>query len=361
MNDFWHHIEEELIPTGLSLTDAVRLIRNMDEIRRSLFPRTKMKVLREAETYRVGLLALRRERRTLVYREAVEAYLNSKPELRPRTLAEKRQIFKRIRTALPELSGKKLSAFNAADCRQLVEVPFPTCNSRNKAIRYNKGLFRYGMQRGWCSNNHFKHMKQEKLQEQTIAVLTIPQTEALLDALRLPENRRCAAAVWLMLWAGVRPYEVARLHWSDIDLEERLIYIEPRHSKTGGARQITIHPVLYRHLKHWCGEPGMPHAPQDSLTPPNWKRKWKRLRQAARLTPWQEDTLRHTYASYHLKHFRNPSVLQWEMGHRSADMLRTRYLNMRGITAAAAACFWSMRVQPCLTRRNTAAKKVQQA
>ena len=58
---------------------------------------------------------------------------------------------------------------------------------------------------------------------------------------------------------------------------------------------------------------------------------------------WQQDVLRHTFASYHLKHFKNLVQLQIEMGHSTPDLLRTRYLNMRDITKEHARLFWSLR------------------
>ena len=54
----------------------------------------------------------------------------------------------------------------------------------------------------------------------------------------------------------------------------------------------------------------------------------RRLHKEAQFTLWQPDILRHTFASHHLAHFRSYAVLQVEMGHRSAELLRTRYVHM---------------------------------
>ena len=40
------------------------------------------------------------------------------------------------------------------------------------------------------------------------------------------------------------------------------------------------------------------------------------------------------------KFFKNFHLLQQEMGHASANLLRTRYLSMSGITAESASRFW---------------------
>ena len=45
-----------------------------------------------------------------------------------------------------------------------------------------------------------------------------------------------------------------------------------------------------------------------------------------------QDVMRHTYASYHAKHFRNFTELQYEMGHSGLHLLKSRYLNMQDIS-----------------------------
>lgn len=45
----------------------------------------------------------------------------------------------------------------------------------------------------------------------------------------------------------------------------------------------------------------------------------------------QPDVLRHTFATHRLVTFRDYDELQIEMGHRSAEPLRTRYIAMEGV------------------------------
>ena len=61
-----------------------------------------------------------------------------------------------------------------------------------------------------------------------------------------------------------------------------------------------------------------------------WRHQWAGLYRATGGTPWQPDVLRHTFATHHLATFRNYAELQLEMGHRSAELLRTRYVAMEG-------------------------------
>ena len=139
----------------------------------------------------------------------------------------------------------------------------------------------------------------------------------------------------MMLYAGIRPHEVARLTWAQVDLQARAIYILPRHSKTGGAGRVTIHRPLQRILR------AHKRADEEGICPRNWLRHWRELRRASGWgggRKWPQDALRHTFASYHLSHFRSFAELQVEIGHRDSALLRTRYVDQRGVQGAAR--FW---------------------
>ncbi|MBQ6942659.1 MAG: hypothetical protein IJN23_08850, partial [Akkermansia sp.] len=113
-------------------------------------------------------------------------------------------------------------------------------------------------------------------------------------------------------------------------------YILPQHSKTGGARRVTIHKPLLKILRRYKES-----TYEKKICPPGWLRHWRELRRAAGWggdKPWPQDALRHTFASYHLSHFRSYAELQVEIGHRDATLLRTRYLCMNGVHASAQ--FW---------------------
>lgn len=54
--------------------------------------------------------------------------------------------------------------------------------------------------------------------------------------------------------------------------------------------------------------------------------------------PRPQDALRHTFANYHLSHFRSFAELQVEIGHRDATLRRTRYVDQW--PEANAGAFW---------------------
>ena len=173
------------------------------------------------------------------------------------------------------------------------------------------------------------------MKESPVPILTPVEIEQITTTAETFAEGRCAAAVGMMLYAGIRPHEVARLTWEQVDLQERAIYIHPRHSKTGGSRRVTIHSPLWRILHRHYGK-------STAICPANWQQLWSKLRQQAGWRDgkkWPQDVLRHTFASYHLSHFRSYAELQIEIGHRDANLLRTRYLDQRGVKAPR--LFWT--------------------
>ena len=107
------------------------------------------------------------------------------------------------------------------------------------------------MKRGWCDANPVARVEAPQVMEQQVPILTPQEIEQITTTAEKYQDGSCAAAVGMMLYAGIRPHEVARLTWAQVDLQERAIYILPRHSKTGMAA-VTI-----------CSDFG---APQNSLT-----------------------------------------------------------------------------------------------
>lgn len=323
--------------TGLSLLECVCLGKSLSEQRRSLKLPPQLSVVRDATLYAEALLNRRSTRASISFREAVRLHIQRKRERRTRTRDECRSVLLRMIREVPGLGRAKVHGIHARKCRAVIEQVFSTPAMRVKARRILHNFFENARRNGWCDANPVSSLHFSSAAERTIAALPLVQVARMLRALHRPEHAACIPAVALMLWGGVRPYEVARLHWADVDLAERVVYVNPQHSKTGGARQVSLRVPLLQILRTAAREA----CPDSPVVPPNWTRRWKALRLAAGFAQWRPDTLRHTFASYHFKRYGDPNILQWEMGHAGQELLRTRYLNMRGITAGKAHRFWS--------------------
>lgn len=336
-------INRALEGAGITLLQAVRLALDLVE-NGNMRHRGGVSMQRCRKVIELGCEQWRAQRRSAGFAKAVQSLLSAKAARRKRTTQEIRGICKRLMNAEPHLAHRRVNAITPRYLSGLLETHLPTDRQREKARIILHGLFTHSRRQGWMQGreNPASALHYAIGQEKEIQPLEWGSIKRLLRTACKAEHRPCMAALGLMLWAGIRPAEVERMHWGDIDFDEGVVSIRPRHAKTGGARHVHLCPALTAWLKEAEG-PGAttPERMENQrICPPNWQRRWKRLRRAAGATPWQQDVLRHTYASYHAKHFRNFPLLQMEMGHRSAELLRCRYLSMQGVTAAHAAAFW---------------------
>ncbi len=283
-----------------------------------------------------GAEALRQQERTVSFEQAVAAALEARKDRRTRTLYDFRYFTRRFMKRCAGLARRRVRSITPQECAEHIETAFDTPRQRQKARLILSGVFSTAMKRGWCDTNPVSKVEAPRVVEQPVPVLTPQEIEQLTTTAEAYQGGSCAAAVGMMLYAGIRPHEVERLTWAQVDLQARAIYILPRHSKTGGARRVTIHRPLQRILK------SLKRAENEKICPRNWLRHWRELRRASGWgggRKWPQDALRHTFASYHLSHFRSYAELQVEIGHRDATLLRTRYVDQRGVQGAAR--FWA--------------------
>ncbi len=335
--------EQLLEHTPLNAEDAARLILELLETSEES---QQLEQLSKTETMvycrsiiQYGAEQHKREQQTLPFLRTVQEHIRNKINKRDRTIIEIRQYANRIIQKYPYIRDYPIRKFTREQCHEIVVNCFNTPSTQRKAITLLHGIFKFGIDRGLCDYNPFRQIAIPKQPEVRIQALTIKQIRKLIETARQEEHLACAPALGFMLWAGIRPNEIERLTWGNINIRDRLIEVEPQHSKTGGARHVTMQPVLIKWLSKVCT-----YTPSNApVTPKAWSKRWKSLRRAAGFRTWQADTLRHTFASYHLCHFKDLNALQLEMGHANTTLLRTRYLSMSGLTIKAAKQFWGIK------------------
>ena len=314
--------------TGVPVLEAAILAKEALAANRGSLKRTR-------RCLAAGVEALRQQEKTVSFEQAVAAALEARKDRRTRTVYDFRYFTRRFMKRCAGLARRRVRSITPQECAEYIETAFDTPRQRQKARLILSGVFSTAMKRGWCDANPVARVEAPRVVEQPVPVLTPQEIEQLTTTAEVYQGGSCAAAVGMMLYAGIRPHEVARLTWAQVDLQARAIYILPRHSKTGGARRVTIHRPLQRILR------AHKRAENEKICPRNWLRHWRELRRASGWgggRKWPQDALRHTFASYHLSHFRSYAELQVEIGHRDATLLRTRYVDQRGVQGAAR--FW---------------------
>lgn len=343
----------------MSIFDSIRFVKNILDAKPSDSKLTDAQfVLKVIE---VGLRHIRTNEMSLA--DGFALYLKSKQHLRPDSIRDIRCIGNRLLRTKPEFGERNFSELSVSECEEWLNAAFATpsqfkrsaneispqakdpkgetahkvsASQFNKARTMLHGLFEFALRREWCDKNPIKRIERKKVVEKEIQPLKLSETKRLITTAQR-ESPNCAVAAALLVYTGIRPREVRRLTWRDIDTEEKTITVRSQCSKTGGVRQVEIPPVLNRLLIAHSSE-----FKEGKICPPNWQRRWRKIRDNSGFRGrWVCDVLRHTYASFHAKNYADLPRLQLNMGHRDLSLLRSRYVNMLGISRAEAKCFFN--------------------
>jgi integrase len=178
------------------------------------------------------------------------------------------------------------------------------------------------------------------------AVIGFLTPEEAAAAVRgIPPHYRPALA--LMLFAGVRPHEIAglgkpRLPWAAVNPAERIVRIPAECAKTGRARVIEGLPEA---LWRWIGAPGKPSHPVSGVLTPAVVEKAAEAAgfgpRCDRVRKWPHDALRHTFATFAVALTADPGRVSLWLGHEGS--VATLHRHYRGLaTKADAERFWAI-------------------
>lgn len=219
-------------------------------------------------------------------------------------------------------------------------------------------IFEWAREQGAVAVNPCEQVKRSALEDTEIESLSVHRCARILIRTLHPARRGyfqdedfrpLLPYVALGLFAGIRPEELKRLSWSEVDTEERTVVVMGRAAKTRQRRVVD----LSDNLVAWLDQ--VPQEDQEGkIVPPNFRKRWERLRRSIgyrikmpgeisapeRLLPWPHDVLRHTYATMHYAMHRNEMLLQTQMGHQSSAMLFQHYRALA--TKREAEMFWGL-------------------
>jgi integrase len=259
---------------------------------------------------------------------AIQSLLAAKKHdnLRDRYLKDLRARLARFAESFGE---RKLADITSAEIdnwlRSLLLAPM----TRNTFRLRLSVLFAYGRVRGWVTDNPVTAVKKVRTSEPLPAILEPQQVARLLEV---------ASEETLPYWAigafaGLRSAELERLAWRDVHFDEKVIEVPALSSKTASRRFVRIRPNLLAWLR--------PYEKKCRLIcPPGLRKRLEADRRAARFTSWPVNSLRHSFASYHLARFRDPKDLALELGHMRPDTL-FRFYHQR-VKRPAALEYWKI-------------------
>ena len=116
----------------------------------------------------------------------------------------------------PELADRRVRSMTARECERYLAAAFKSPQQFRKGRAVMSGVFSTAVRHEWCDVNPITKVAALPVQEHEVGILKPAEIEALLKTAEAYENGSCLPAVGLMLYAGIRPHEVARLTYNDM-------------------------------------------------------------------------------------------------------------------------------------------------
>lgn len=303
------------------------------------------KTLADATAFYVNYL--QQTERSCTFAELIASFIDAKTKdgASERYLGDLRTRFNR---ASQDFGPRKVATIEAREIDDwLRDLPLSP-QSRNNFRTVLHALFAYAEDRGYTALNPVAKTAKAKLVDKAPEIFTPAEAQALLEAaLPEPTSENTSASdkePWLGhpdvipalavgLFAGLRQAEIDRLDWNEIDLSRFFIEVTAEKAKTKRRRLVKIEPNLAAWLTPFVRKSG-------NVMPPNYRNKVEAVWKKAGLESWPDNGLRHSYASYHLAHFKDASRLALELGHGTTQMLFAHYREL--VRPEEAVAYWNI-------------------
>jgi integrase/recombinase XerD len=192
-------------------------------------------------------------------------------------------------------------------------------------------LFRFAIDRERASRDPARRLPRPRDPDAPVAILRVCAVTRLLKVL----DPRATLFVSLGLFAGLRPFEAARLPYPSLKqaLQTGFLEISGPHSKSRRRRMVTVTQCL----RAWIEAYGH-HCDRTR----SYRQLLKYVHQArdkAGVT-LSQDIFRHTFASHHLALHQNAALTAQELGHHNQNTLYAHYREI--VSRGEAEAFFSL-------------------
>ena len=213
-------------------------------------------------------------------------------------------------------------------------------------VRRALGCFlNWCVEQGFAKESPLAKIKAVKTEREEPQIMPLADVRKMLAAAAQHKDGLLLPFVAISLFAAVRPKELARLSWDDVDLTQNLITIQGKNAKMRERRNIEISDNLVAWLKSFA-------LARQPFVGQNWRRDFDAVKttagyggrsgqgQAAQeAKPWVPDIMRHTAISMHLAmHQHEGKTASW--AGNSPDIIQRHYRGL--VTPADAKAFWTI-------------------
>jgi integrase len=237
----------------------------------------------------------------------------------------------RLRYFAKKFDGKLVAEITSANIDDWLRSLNVGAQTRNHYRANVLQAFNFAVRHGYAPTNPVEGAAKAKVVGGRPGILTVDQATRLLEA-ATPEILPFIA---VGVFAGLRRAEIERLDWSEVDFESGLIEVTAAKAKTAMRRFVKIEPNLRAWLLPLRQIKGnvTPHEDLPEL--------FQNARLAAGITEWPDNALRHSFASYHLAHFKNAADTALQLGHHDSRITFAHYREL--VRPKEAERFWNIK------------------
>ena len=256
-------------------------------------------------------------------------------DMRPRTKVSVIWYSKRFADGVANV---KVCDFGRVQADEYLAKLNMTPPSKDAVRRRCSRFFTFCQTKGYCQSNPFSRIgRARRRDDATPHVLSVDEVETLLRAAEAHHGGATVAYHGLALFGGIRPTEITRMSWANINLTDREIRLPGTVTKTRRARTIQICDCLHSWLKGREGQPIFPLNGGDRL---------KEVRALAGFgpdKPWITDVMRHTGISHYFR-LTGSYGLSAERHGNSEGIIRAHYQGL--VSSADTERFYGLRPTP---------------
>jgi len=228
-----------------------------------------------------------------------------------------------------------------------------SAQSQNNYRAVARAFFEYAVKRDYAKANPVARIDKVRITDKPAEIFTPAELIRLLEAAQGLDNAPDRAApetlpvLAIGAFAGLRMAEIFRLDWSEIGLASGYIEVKARKSKTAQRRLVPIQPNLRAWLQPFAERTGPVwpgRKPKTHGSEANWRAAMMPVREAAKLSDWPENGLRHSFGTYYLAKFSDAAKLALDMGHTTTKEIFAHYREV--VRPEEAEAYWKIMPPP---------------
>lgn len=258
------------------------------------------------------------------------------------------ESFKNWERRLPkDFAAKNIVDLEPSDISEALKAMTDGATAFRNGLRVISAILGDQVKEGTLKDNPCSRVSTPKVKnDDEVTIYTIKELQALFTACKDYDDGKdkncsgCAVPFAFLAFAGIRPAELTRLRWDDVNLTNKFIRISGSIAKAGKTRNVRINPTLIGWIKTISENNRI-----GKIIPGRWLQKATRVRKEAGLDGRElQDALRHSYGSYKLAVEEDMNLLKADMGHQHWEVFFNHYHN--ALTPEQAAPYWKILPPP---------------